>query len=412
MVIYGAGADLNLFLKKYSFDKHIEAIVDADTNKVGTNIHGIKVFGREYLNNLRQGERVYISSSRYYDEILAYININYPDIVALKISDLLCFNHNENKLSKVLYNRAASERRVYEEFKDDYVKYDEIFFERYNKLTSGLDSDSVDTINTILKRLALLFSSDKAELDIWNNIEIAELKKIQEKLYDKILEINENLFVYKEFRLPKKYFDNGIYYYYYGIPALKNINKAFSGDVIDCGAFIGDSSLLFSKYTSSQVYAIEAQKENIDLINQTIDINSVKNIVPINIGVSDAPGTAFIYENDNSNLGTFYPYSGREYGESISVEIDTIDSIVEQYKMRPSFIKADIEGSETAMLKGAIDTLKKYRPTMIICLHHTSTDFWGIKPFVESLDLGYKFKIFKKTDGNILTGTWLIAEAD
>ena len=50
----------------------------------------------------------------------------------------------------------------------------------------------------------MLFSSDKAELDIWSSIEIDELKKIQEMLYDKILEINENLFVYKEFRLPKK----------------------------------------------------------------------------------------------------------------------------------------------------------------------------------------------------------------
>lgn len=410
MIVFGAGKDLENYLEKYSLHKHIEVVIDSNINKVGTNICGIKICGPEYLNKLRSAERIYISSSKYYQEIYDFIKAMHPELVALKLSDLFYEKYATKNVPKRMYNHARIEKEVYKEFEIDYTRYDSAFWERYKALTSNLDSDSIDTINTILKRLALLFSSEKENLDIWNKRELCELENIDEKLHDKICSFGDNMFIYKEFKLPKKYFDNGIYYYYYAIPMLSNVEKAFAGDVIDCGAFIGDSSLLFSKYTKKKVFAIEAQEENIEYIKCTMEINDVKNIVPVNVGISDDVGMANVFGHESSNFGTLMPYEGRDYKCKDLIQTDTIDSIVEKYDISPSFIKADIEGSESAMIRGAIKTLSKYKPALVICIHHTSNDFWGIKPFIESLDLGYSFKVYKKIDGNILTGTWLIAE--
>lgn len=413
MIVFGAGRDLKKYLEIYPLHKHIEIIIDSDIKKIGTNLCGINICSPDYLKKLRPNERIYISSSRYYDEISNYIKTSYPELVVLKVSDYIKLNSNSNPVSKITYHGASQEKKIYKEYADDYTRYDSIFWERYKALTFGLDSDSIDTVNIILKRLALILNSDKENYDIWSLKEIQELERIKEELIDKICSFDDNVYIYKEYKLPKRYFDNGIYYYYYyGIPMLNNLDRAFRGDVIDCGAFIGDSSLLFAKYTKKKVFAIEAQKNNLKYINETIRLNDVNNIIPINIGISDRAGVANIYGHNNSNLGTLNPYSSREYEGTEIINTETLDGIVEQYGIQPSFIKADIEGSETAMIKGAVQTLKQYKPTLILCIHHTSTDFWGIKPFIESMNLGYSFKIFKKPDGNILTGTWLIAEVN
>ena len=74
----------------------------------------------------------------------------------------------------------------------------------------------------------------------------------------------------------------------------------------------------------------------------------------------------------------------------------------------PGVIKTDLEGFEMHFLRGALDTIKKYRPIMVLSIYHSADDFFGIKPFIESLDLGYRFKLFKADDGMILGGTCLI----
>ena len=46
----------------------------------------------------------------------------------------------------------------------------------------------------------------------------------------------------------------------------------------------------------------------------------------------------------------------------IMVETRTLDSL----KTSPDFIKIDVEGSERHVLKGAMKTIKKYKPTIMI----------------------------------------------
>jgi hypothetical protein len=52
----------------------------------------------------------------------------------------------------------------------------------------------------------------------------------------------------------------------------------------------------------------------------------------------------------------------------------------------------DVEGTELDVLKGAADTIKKYRPKLAISIYHRPyRQLIDIPLFIMSLNLGYKF---------------------
>jgi trehalose-6-phosphate synthase len=73
------------------------------------------------------------------------------------------------------------------------------------------------------------------------------------------------------------------------------------------------------------------------------------------------------------------------------VKTVSIDDFVKKNNIAVDFIKMDIEGSEIAALKGAKETIKKYKPKLAICIYHKLTDFYYIPKFIQSLNKHYKF---------------------
>nr|WP_152655876.1 FkbM family methyltransferase [Brachyspira hyodysenteriae] len=78
--------------------------------------------------------------------------------------------------------------------------------------------------------------------------------------------------------------------------------------------------------------------------------------------------------------------------------------------MKVGLIKTDLEGFEQPFLRGALNTIKKQKPILIISIYHNYNDFFDIKPMIEELNLGYKFKIAKSNDFELIRETKLIAE--
>jgi FkbM family methyltransferase len=147
------------------------------------------------------------------------------------------------------------------------------------------------------------------------------------------------------------------------------------GDVIiDAGAWIGD----FSAYAASKgaiVYAFEPTKETFDWLQKTKTLNCMNGegqIYPVQkgLGVEQSKMNIFISEtNSGSNSLVFK-------GEKVEkIAITTLDKFVKENQLeRVDFIKADIEGAERDMLKGAANVLKMFAPKLAICTYHLPDD--------------------------------------
>ncbi|MDR2041369.1 MAG: FkbM family methyltransferase [Tannerella sp.] len=143
--------------------------------------------------------------------------------------------------------------------------------------------------------------------------------------------------------------------------------------VIDAGAWIGD----FSAYAANRgatVYAFEPVKSLFDLLCKTEQLNRAGRgkIYPVQKGLGNINGQATISidkENSGSNSMIMPVGTATE-----KITLSTLDQFVEENKLKVDFIKADIEGAERDMLRGASHVLKTFAPKLAICTYHLPDD--------------------------------------
>jgi FkbM family methyltransferase len=185
-----------------------------------------------------------------------------------------------------------------------------------------------------------------------------------------------------------------------------NANETF----VDVGANVGAYTLKISRNYKSKgikVIAIEAHPANYKALCKNIDINKFTNIHAINKAVSDHKGIVKIYERKilkrvQPEWYTIHEtISGHQLDKrnSLEIECDTLDSILDNYKV--DFIKIDIEGAEVEALKGAANTLERLRK-IIVEIHENNFD--KVKQILE--DHNYDIEIItnkiKKSEGFII----------
>lgn len=161
-----------------------------------------------------------------------------------------------------------------------------------------------------------------------------------------------------------------------------------SGDiVIDCGANIGLFSAIASK-RGAFVYAFEPDESVIDnYLSKTANYNG--NIEICSYGLSDHTGVEH-FASDSINIG-----AGRlikDSGLGKEVRVTTLDTFVLEKNIdKIDFIKADIEGAEREMLRGATRILRDFAPKLSICTYHLPDDKEVLEKIV--LDANPKYQI-------------------
>ena len=244
--------------------------------------------------------------------------------------------------------------------------------------------------------------------DIYSEEELAQLNKV--KQFEKEITNCENGYKWKNFILPIKLFESSVFYYRHGINLIRNKNYIDGKAIIDAGAYIADSALIFrEEFPNSAIHCFEPLKSNYELAKKTVELNNLKNIKLINSGLGDEVTTLKIKTFD-TNLKNIESTISKEGNKDISVT--TIDSYVKENDISVGLIKTDVEGFEQKLLKGAYDTIKTQKPTLLISIYHNYDDFYKIKPLIESWKLGYKFDVFQgvQNSGDITVETLLIAE--
>lgn len=170
---------------------------------------------------------------------------------------------------------------------------------------------------------------------------------------------------------------------------------------VDCGAFVGENiecylfehQGLFKQIFAfepgeRQCRALECRKERLvrewALNDDTIVVN--------NAGVGRERMTANLVVGDGADLLSLKVEEGEGNTEAVSeCEIYDLDSYFKDIHV--GFLKADIEGYEMEMLRGATNLIKRDKPKIAICIYHKLTDYYEIPLFIHELVPEYKFSV-------------------
>lgn len=158
-----------------------------------------------------------------------------------------------------------------------------------------------------------------------------------------------------------------------------------STTIIDIGAHAGSHSLIYAKLNPKTViFAFEPQKQQFSVLQHNIQLMSANNIATIRmaLGNKDCDATLCGVLNDGPNagvsigavVGTLIPVhlGGIQIGlGGEDVAMRRLDGIAPLLGIKDiSFIRIDVSGFELFVLDGAYETIKKYKPVILIRLDH------------------------------------------
>jgi FkbM family methyltransferase len=154
-------------------------------------------------------------------------------------------------------------------------------------------------------------------------------------------------------------------------------NNVRSHDVVvDVGANTGEFTVALAPY-ATQVLCFEPQSDVLAVLRDNVELNGFKNVTIFPFGLSDSEETAQLYGSSektqfgglNEGLYTRYLTCERSVASGISRfrPLDTV--LVETGIKHIDWLKIDVEGAEMSVLKGARETLKRSRPTILIELN-------------------------------------------
>lgn len=170
----------------------------------------------------------------------------------------------------------------------------------------------------------------------------------------------------------------------------------YDGNMIDCGAFVGDSleSYITERESSyaffGRIVAFEPDRDNFEALQRRV--NRLKSewclsddkIILYNAGVGEKSTISRILHAEN-NAGSIIV--DEDSSDSVEVQTYAIDDIV---KEPYSYLKADIESYEYQMLQGAEKTIKRYNPNLGICIYHNAFDMLQIPLLIHEMVPEYR----------------------
>jgi FkbM family methyltransferase len=172
--------------------------------------------------------------------------------------------------------------------------------------------------------------------------------------------------------------------------------KAQKGDyVIDAGGCWGDTALYFANEVgdAGKVFTYEFIPSNLAILKKNLSLNPAikERIVLIEKPVWENSESTMFYIDQGPGSRVFMKNENTFDGQVKSLSIDQL--VKDQGIQRIDFIKMDIEGAEPHALKGALETIKKFKPKLAIAIYHGMDDFVNIPRFINELDLNYKLHL-------------------
>ena len=205
---------------------------------------------------------------------------------------------------------------------------DPAFKDKFLTLTRGLDCESVLHVTQIIQRLRKLKNSTDNLLPEFTDVEMQDIRYVNEDFENEILRLADGCYFYNGYLLPNSRFEPCVFLYGCGIEDVEHAERFENKDIIDAGAYIGDSALLFSRLTSRNVYAFEPTQTNYQDMQKTIEMNALSNVVPCKYALGDTASKIEMTNAVVSSSNAFVDKSTMPYTSTETVDVITLDSFV------------------------------------------------------------------------------------
>jgi FkbM family methyltransferase len=148
---------------------------------------------------------------------------------------------------------------------------------------------------------------------------------------------------------------NEVYLYKEYTP--KNFDIYPNDNIIDIGSHIGIFSIYAAKKAyKGKVYAFEPISSNYSILKKNISLNSIKNIIIENKGISNKRGKKKIYINKDPGGNSSYIYKNGD--KNIISNMTTLQRIIKENNIsKVNLLKIDCEGAEYDILLNCPDNI-------------------------------------------------------
>ena len=168
----------------------------------------------------------------------------------------------------------------------------------------------------------------------------------------------------------------------------------------DIGANVGFFSLLSNRFiTAGKIYAFEPLPSNLEVFEEHMARNKkyivTDNITILPLAVSDKEKEVDFSNNVKNRDGNTYIKGSITFTEAestIRVRSYSIDELIQKGYAVPDVLKIDVEGAEYDVLAGAVNTLKEYKPLILLATHDCHLPGVKVKCLNFLEGLGYVLK--------------------
>ena len=178
-------------------------------------------------------------------------------------------------------------------------------------------------------------------------------------------------------------------------------------NVIIAGAYFGDQAIPVANNIKAcgLCHTFEPNKGNSDLIAKNAAANGLSNLLINNLALWDKSKEKLSFEGEDALASTV---AAKQTDKQVLYTI-TLDDYVDQQKPGEiNLLMIDVEGSETKVLGGALDMLRKHKP-IVVFETHSLYDDWsnGLENSPSAVllkQLGYELFAVREFHQNIDTG--------
>ena len=129
-------------------------------------------------------------------------------------------------------------------------------------------------------------------------------------------------------------------------------------NVLDIGAFVGDSPIYFILKGAKKVYAIEPHPDAYNEMIENIKLNNMEDkIIPINMGISYNSDYVTINVKD---IPIVISALFNSNNKGIKISAGKLSDIIEKYNINAQVLKMDCEGCEYDIILKDYDTIKEF----------------------------------------------------